>query len=205
LARPDASTLVLMGGGEQARHHIHAISTVRTLDRIIVWGRSPDRLKAFAGDMAEEGFTVEPETDAEKAVQQADILCTVTSSTQPILKGAWLTPGTHVNLVGAAVRTSAEADTDVVTAGAFYIDYLPSALDQAGELLAAMEAGVFQAEDMAGEIGDVVRGNKPGRAGPDQITVYKSLGVAAQDLAGARGALDAAKEKGLGIEIPWEG
>jgi len=130
-------------------------------------------------------------------------LCTVTSSTQPILKGEWLKPGVHVNLVGAAVRTSAEADIEVVKRSRFYVDYQPSALEQAGELVNAMEAGVVTADHIAGEIGAVLNGEAPGRVSGEEITVYKSLGVAAQDLAAGMAAAENAKARNIGIAVDW--
>ncbi|MBT6959959.1 MAG: ornithine cyclodeaminase, partial [Rhodospirillaceae bacterium] len=125
------------------------------------------------------------------------------SSTQPILKGAWLKPGVHVNLVGAAVRASAEADIEVVKRSRFYVDYLPSALEQAGELVNAIEAGVITASHVVGEIGAVLNGDASGRTSDDEITVYKSLGVAAQDLAAGMAAAENAKANDFGTAVDW--
>lgn len=139
LARADAASVTFIGCGEEARHHIQAILPVRPIKKIIIWGRNVARAEAFAAEQdLPSGVTIEVEPDIEKAATEAEILCTVTSSTQPILKGAWLHPGVHVNLVGAAVRASAEADIDVVKRSRFYVDYLPSALEQAGELVNAI-------------------------------------------------------------------
>lgn len=204
LARSDVSTLCLMGCGEEAHHHIRAILEVRPLKRIIVWGRNPAKAEAFASEQdVPLGVSIEVEPKAASAVGQADIVCTVTSSPEPILKGEWLKPGTHVNLVGAAVRASAEADHDVVRCSRFYVDYLPSALGQAGELVNAIEAGVVTADHVAGEIGQVLLGEVAGRTSDQDITVYKSLGVSAQDLAAGLRAANQSLEHGIGVDVDW--
>jgi ornithine cyclodeaminase len=205
LARENAETLTLLGCGEEAQHHLKAMLAVRPLKKIIVWGRSVERAQAFV-DAQNLPATVQIEVaaDAETAVAAADIICTVTSATSPILKGEWLTPGTHVNLVGAALRTSAEADTEVVKRSRFYIDYRISAMAQAGELLNAIEQGAITQEHIIGEIGEVLAGQKPGRQSATDITVYKSLGVAAQDLAAASCALNNALKLNTGVSIDWQ-
>ncbi len=203
-ARKDATSLTLFGAGEEARHHIQAILSVRPIERIIVWARNADRAQAFADEQElPDGVSISVEPDAETAAREAEILCTVTSSPEPILKGAWLSPGVHVNLVGAAVRAAAEADTEVVTRSKFFVDYIPSAVEQAGELVNAIEAGLVTADHIAGEIGAVLSGDVPGRQSDADITVYKSLGVAAQDLAAAVAAAKTAGDKGIGVEVDW--
>lgn len=205
LARPDADTLTLIGCGEEAHHHIHAIAAVKDLKKIILWNRSPERASSLASEhpLANDiPFEIEP--DLEKAVTEAEILCTLTSATEPFVKGEWLSPGVHVNLVGAAVRTSAEADTQVVARSRFYIDYLPSALAQAGELLNAIEEGTVNEDHIAGEIGAVLDGEAPARQTPEDITVYKSLGVAAQDLAAGYRAFQCAQDGSIGAFVEWQ-
>ncbi|MGY8962689.1 MAG: ornithine cyclodeaminase family protein [Rhodospirillales bacterium] len=204
LAREDAASVTFIGCGEEARHHIQAILPVRPIKKITVWGRNLNRARAFsAAQDLPLGVTIEVESDLETAVREAEILCTVTSSTQPILKGSWLQSGVHVNLVGAAVRTSTEADLDVVKCSRFYVDYLPSALEQAGELVNAIEAGVVTPGHVVGEIGGVLNGDVPGRASAQEITVYKSLGVAAQDLAAGVAAAKNAEAGNIGTSVEW--
>lgn len=204
LARADAASLTFMGAGEEARHHIQAILPLRPIKKIIVWGRNVERAQKFCdAQNLPEGVSIEVEPDAEKAASEAEILCTVTSSPEPILKGAWLRPGVHVNLVGAAVRASAEADIDVVSRTRFYVDFLPSALEQAGELVNAMEAGVVTADHVVGEIGAVLNGHAPGRTSAEEMTVYKSLGVAAQDLAAGMAAAKNAEAGNIGVSLDW--
>ncbi len=204
LARQDATSLTFIGCGEEARHHIQAILPVRPIKKITLWGRNAERAATFASEQnIPSDVSIHVEPDIEKATREADILCTVTSSMQPILKGQWLQPGVHVNLVGAAVRASAEADIEVVKRSRFYVDYQPSAIEQAGELVNAIEAGVVSEGHIVGEIGAVLNGDAPGRRTDDEITVYKSLGVSAQDLAAGMAAAENAKSKNIGVAVDW--
>ena len=204
LARNDASTLAVLGHGEQARHHIKALLHVRPIKRILIWGRSFEKASAFVQSLGlGETIDIAAERDAATAVSRADIVCTVTSATTPIIEGAWLEDGTHVNLVGAAVRTSAEADVDVITRSKFYVDYRESALAQAGELLNAIETGKVSDRHIAGEIGEVLLSQAKGRESDKEITVYKSLGVSAQDLAASLHAWQSAKAGGHGTTVDW--
>ena len=184
LARPDADTLAVLGLGRQAMGHIAAMARVRPLTTVRVWGREPGRAQAFAERAAQEtGLAVQAMGDAERAVAEAAIVCTVTGATDPILKGVWLAPGTHVNLVGSSGPGQAEADAAVVTRSRFIVDHREHVLAHGGEFLRAKQAGVVDDGVIAAEIGEVFAGTKPGRTSADQITVYKSLGHAAQDLA----------------------
>lgn len=205
LARRDADSLGIVGCGEEAWHHALAIPQVREIETIRIWGRNLNRARDLAARLDEYGAAgaVVAVEDLSLLVADSDIVCTVTSATKPVLQGRWLQPGVHVNLVGAAVATSAEADTEVVTRSRFYTDYRPSAMDQAGELLEAIEQGLVTEDHIVGEIGEVLAGEAPGRETKESMTVYKSLGVAAQDFAAGLAAYEFAKQKGLGIEVPW--
>ncbi len=184
LARPDADSLALLGLGRQALGHIEAIAQVRPLRQVIVWGRDPARAAAFARHAGWlTGLPVRAEPEAERAVAQADIVCTVTAATDPILQGAWVAPGTHVNLVGSSGPGQAEADAALVATARFIADHREHVLVHGGEFLRARAAGVVTDAHIAAEIGEVYAGTAPGRTDPDQITVYKSLGHAVQDLA----------------------
>ena len=202
LARRDASRLLILGCGEQAHRHITALRCVRDLQRVTVWGRSAERAAQFARDTeAREGIAVEVCTDPAAALAEADLVCTVTASPEPLLYGADIAPGTHLNLVGAAVPTSREVDTDCVARSRYFVDYRPATLAAAGELLTAIEEGVVDQSHIVAEIGEVAAGQHPGRETDSEITVYKSLGVAAQDLAAAQLLYARALEQGLGAEI----
>jgi ornithine cyclodeaminase len=190
LARPDARRLALLGYGEQAQTHLKAIGKVRRLETVTVWGRSPERAQAFAERLrAEAGVAVEVATSAQAAVAQADIVCTVTPAAEPILKGAWLAPGAHVNLVGSSFAGPAEVDSDLVVRSRFIADHREGVLKQGAEFLIAKAAGLVGDEHVAGEIGEVLSGKIPGRQSPDQITVYKSLGHIVQDLVSVQALL----------------
>lgn len=193
LARPDARTLAVLGTGEQARRHIEAMRLVRSIDQVRVWGRDAERARAFAAANGAEAVAT-----AEAAVSNVDIVCTTTSAAEPILEGCWLQPGAHVNLVGSAIPTTAEADVELVARGAFYVDYREAALAQAGELRRAIEAGAVTEGHIRGEIGEVLIERVSGRQSEQEITVYKSLGVTAQDLAAGHLALSLAREQRAG-------
>ncbi|MEM7569995.1 MAG: ornithine cyclodeaminase family protein [Pseudomonadota bacterium] len=205
LARADAKTVLFMGHGEEAEHHVHALLAVRPFERFLIWGRSEERAQAFADTMAAQapGATFVAVQDAEAAAADADVICTLTSSPKPIFKGAWLKPGVHINMVGAAVATSAEVDTETVVRSRWYTDYTPSLNAQAGEWITALEVGAVEDSHLIGELGAVLAGDAPGRQSDADITAYKSLGVTAQDLCGAKAALAAAEAADIGQIIDW--
>jgi ornithine cyclodeaminase len=198
LARPDATRLAIIGTGEQARRHVTAMAAVRPIAHVTVWGRSAAHALAFAARL---DLPATAAASVKSAVADADIVCTTTPAAEPILFGASLRPGTHVNLVGSAIPTTAEADIGLVSMSEFYVDYREAALAQAGELRNAIAAGVVGPGHIRGEIGEVLLGTAPGRSCADAITVYKSLGVTAQDLAAAAVVLRAARAAGVGQEI----
>jgi ornithine cyclodeaminase/alanine dehydrogenase-like protein (mu-crystallin family) len=186
LARTDASRLAILGYGEQAATHARAISTVRPLQAITIWGRSPQRAQAFVARMAGElAITVAAAPSAEAAVAEADIICTVTASPTPILKGAWVRPGAHVNIVGSSYAGPAEVDDDLVARSRFFVDSREGVMAQGAEFLNARKAGVIGDDHIIGEIGEVLAGKVHGRRSPGDITAYKSLGHIVQDLASA--------------------
>jgi ornithine cyclodeaminase/alanine dehydrogenase-like protein (mu-crystallin family) len=186
LARDNAHRLAILGYGEQAATHARAISKVREIRQIGVWGRSPERAERFAARMsAELGLPVSAAADVEGLVADADIVCTVTSAREPILKGAWVRPGTHLNLVGSSGPGPVEVDNDLVVHARFIADSREGVLRQGAEFLKAKEAGLIGDDHIAGEIGEVLAGAVAGRTSDAQITAYKSLGHVVQDLASA--------------------
>ena len=190
LARPEARRLAILGCGEQAEAHVPAIAKVRELERVTVWGRSLDRAQAFAARMqAAVGVETVAVASGEQAVADSDIICTVSASPEPILKGAWVAPGTHVNLVGSSFAGPVEVDHDLVVRARFIADYREGVLKQGAEFLKAKEAGLVDDSHVVGEIGQVLAGTLPGRQSADQVTVYKSLGHIVQDLAAVRALL----------------
>jgi ornithine cyclodeaminase/alanine dehydrogenase-like protein (mu-crystallin family) len=184
LARKDAGRLAILGYGEQAATHARAISKVRGLESITIWGRSRERARSFADRMkAELAVTVASAGTVEEAVAEADIICTVTSAAEPILKGAWVRPGTHVNLVGSSHAGPAEVDNDLVVRSRFIADSREGVLAQGAEFLRAKAAGLIGDDHIVAEIGQVLAAEVEGRRSSMEITVYKSLGHIVQDLA----------------------
>ncbi len=202
LAREDATRLAIIGTGEQAMRHVAAMLAVRTIKQISVWGRDAQRAKSFADKVAScSGLLVSVHGDVADAVERADIICTATSAKTPVLLGADLRPGQHINLVGSAIPTTAEVDDEAVARSRYYVDYRPAALAAAGELLGAIESGCLDESHIVGEIGEVVSGTVPGRRSDEEITIYKSLGVASQDLAAAYAVWELAVADTSGIEV----
>jgi len=184
LARPDARVLAVFGTGTQAEHHIRALATIRPWSRIWLWGRSADTAAALAPRLSVElGLPIGVALDPAAAAGAADVICTVSGAAQPIVHGAWVRPGTHVNVVGSSFLGPVEVDTCLVAAARYIADYRPGVLAQGSELAIAREAGVVDDTHVVGEIGEVFAGTLPGRQHADQITLYKSLGHVVQDLA----------------------
>jgi len=186
LARKDSRRLTILGYGEQAATHARAIAKVRNIESIIVWGRSPERAQAFAQAMQSElAVPIATAESVEKAVAQADLICTVTAAQEPILKGSWVKPGTHLNVVGSGHAGPAEIDNDLVVRSRFIADSREGVLRQGAEFLRAKQAGLINDDHIAGEIGQVLSGAVEGRRTAQEITVYKSLGHVVQDLSTA--------------------
>lgn len=204
LARPDASSLAILGAGEQASSHLAAMLAVRQLRRIRVWSRDPDKAAAFAkAEGAKHGVTIEVASTVQEAVRQAEIICTVTKAREPILFGEWIEPGTHLNVVGSSVATTAEIDIPAVVKSRFFVDYRSSTITEGGDYLRALRAGAITPEHILAEIGEVANGSKAGRTSPHDVTLYKSLGIAPQDLASAHYVLQKARQRGMGQVIDF--
>lgn len=186
LARSDASRLTVLGYGEQAEGHVHALAEVRPLTDVVVWGRDGARATAFATRMAAEtGLPVTSVATVEAAVDGADIVCTCTNAAEPILLGRWLGKGAHLNLVGSSLAGPVEVDDDLVAMSRFIADSRAGVLAQGSEFRRAKASGRIGDDHIVGEIGEVLAGLVPGRQNDDQVTAYKSLGHVVQDLAAA--------------------
>jgi ornithine cyclodeaminase len=201
LARPDSHHLAILGTGEQARRHIEAMAAVRPISQIRIWGRNARNAEALAATLRNADMPAIVAATVAEAVADADIICTTTAAATPILHGQHVRPGTHVNLVGSAIPTTAEADTALVAMSQFYGDYRAATLAQAGEFRNAIAAGLITADHLIGEIGELILGRIPCRQDDTAITLYKSLGVTAQDLTAADAILEAARADGMGHEI----
>jgi len=184
LARADAAILAVFGTGVQAEAHLRALPLVRPFREILIWGRSTQRTRAFAEEMSKQlGRTITAISDGQEAAARADVICTVTSSAEPVLLSEWVRPGTHVNLVGSSYLGPVEVNSALVARARYIADYRPGVLAQAAELAVAREAGLIDDTHVIGEIGDVLAGRITGRENDSQVTIYKSLGHVAQDLA----------------------
>ena len=204
LARADAGDLALLGSGVQARTHLEAMRCVRPLRRVRVWSRNDAHAREFAEREAQRaGIPIEVTRSAEAAVKGADLICTTTAATEPILQGEWLSPGAHVNAVGSSFANHRELDATAVKRARLYTDCRESASNEAGDFLIAKREGAFGDEHLLGELGEVLLGRVPGRRSPDDITLYKSLGVAVEDLAAASFLLQRAAETNCGSLIDW--
>lgn len=198
LARPEASVLAILGAGEQAAAHIPALMAVRRFKKIVIWARRREQADALAASLQVPAELVVA-SSVQEAVAAADVVCTLTSSREPILQGEWLAPGAHINLVGSSSADAREADDAVVQRSRFFVDYIPSTLDQAGDFLHAKNAGLVDDSHIVAELGAVLEGTAEGRRHAEEITVYKSLGIAAQDVVTAREVYRAACAGNLGV------
>jgi ornithine cyclodeaminase len=185
LARRDATTLGLFGYGVQATSHLEAICAVRKIEEVRVWGRSIERSREFASQHSRHGSPRILAVEDPSAAGGCDVVCTITGSTEPVILGKWVKPGAHVNLVGAHTPTAREADTALIKAARVYVDSLESGFSEAGDFLLPIQEGAIARSHVLGELGAVLAGRVTGRTSRDDITVYKSLGIVAQDLVAA--------------------
>lgn len=201
LSRPDASSLAMIGYGEQAARHIEAIALVRPIRRVHVWGRDLQKAKLFAKIQSDKGFPTTAFATAREAVEGADIVCTVTSAKYPVLEGRWISDGTHINAVGASIAALKELDADCVLRSSIWVDYMPMAMSSASDLFEPLADGRLAPEKIIGEIGAALNGEVRGRRDQSETTLYRSLGVPAQDIELANFIYQKAKDLGLGVEV----
>jgi ornithine cyclodeaminase len=202
LAREDARTLAIIGSGVQARSHLEAIARVRDLVEVRVWSRKVahvEKLIAEVGPHSESRFVAAD--SAKAAVADADIIALVTSATQPVVQSEWIADGTHVCAVGACRPTQREMDGALVARGDLYVDSREAALVEAGDIVLAITDGAISDEHIKAELGEVVSGKVPGRASADRVTIFKSLGLAVEDVAAAHLVYERARARGIGTEL----
>ncbi|MFN4143781.1 ornithine cyclodeaminase family protein [Aestuariivirga sp.] len=185
LARADAATLTVIGAGALAPHFVLAHAAVRPVKRVFVHGRTLAKAETLAAELAHHGFEAHSVTDLEHAVRQSDIVSCVTTSTEPIVRGEWLKPGTHVDLAGAFKPSMRETDAEVVARASVFVDTRDGALAEAGDLLQARDEGKFDFADIRGDLFELCQGTAKGRQSADEITLFKSAGTAIEDLATA--------------------
>lgn len=199
LAREDAGDLAILGSGVQAVTHLAAMRAVRTLRRVRVWSRSPASAKKFADASP---IPVEVMPTAQAAALGADLICTTTAAREPILEGAWLAPGAHINAVGACFATTRELDAAAVARSRLIVDRKESALAESGDFLLARAEGAIGDDHILGELGAVLLGDLTGRRTADEVTLFKSLGIAVEDLAAAHYVYRQAVAHGAGVSVP---
>ncbi|MDQ7819778.1 MAG: ornithine cyclodeaminase family protein [Armatimonadota bacterium] len=202
LARPQAAVLAILGAGVQARSHLEALRLVRPIREVRVWSRTSARAAALAEEAREKlGVAARACATAEEAVRGADLIVTATSSPTPVLAGAWVAPGAHITSVGAARPDWRELDTEAVRRARVFVDSRAGALAESGDLLIPMREGALSADHIAGEVGEVLAGRVPGRTADEEITLFKSLGMAVEDVAAAHLVYTRARQRGVGEEI----
>ncbi len=205
LARADAQVLGILGAGVQARSHLEALRIVRPLRRVRVWSRTVAHAESFAREMEERvRLPVQVCATAEEAVRGAALIVTATSSPAPVLQGRWVAAGTHINAVGAPRPDWRELDTDTVTRARVFVDSRAGALVESGDVLVPIREGAITDAHIRGEIGEVLAGTVEGRRTPEEITLFKSLGMAVEDVATARYVYERARARGLGRTIELE-
>ncbi len=206
LAREDAKELALLGAGVLAMTHLDAVKCVRDIQRVRVWTRSGDRAKDFAARAAKQfGVEVVVAESARAAVEGADVVCTITASRTPVLEGAWLSPGAHVNAVGASISTARELDTAAVVKSRLFVDRRESTLAEAGDFLVPRGEGAVTDAHIRGELGDLLANSVKGRVHRDDITLFKSLGLAVEDVAALRHIHTKALAGGAGARVSLGG
>ena len=201
LARQDARTHGIFGTGVQAVTHIDAVACARGIEAILVWGRDPDKTRDFARRQSERMQVDVAATEDPAEAAGCDVVSTVTASSEPILRGDWLQPGCHLNLVGVHTPQAREADTRAIERSRVYVDLMESAMNEAGDILIPIGEGAIDRTHILGEIGQVLAGDVPGRTGDTEITLYKSLGIVAQDLFAAAHIYARALEDDAGVEV----
>ncbi len=185
LARHDASIMTLVGAGALGPHFVRAHAAVRPVTRVFIYSRTHEKAEALAAELRQDGFEAQATADLETAVRQSDIVSCVTTSTAPIVRGAWLKPGAHVDLAGAFKPTMRETDGETVARSSVYVDTRHGAEVEAGDLLQARDEGKFDFANIRGDLFELCRGAVKGRASQEEITLFKSAGTAIEDLATA--------------------
>jgi alanine dehydrogenase len=202
LAKADAGVLAIIGSGVQARSHLEAFARARRLTQVRVWSPSPERREQFVREMRSQvEAPIAAATSGQEAVDGADLIALVTASREPVLRNDWVADGAHVCAVGACRPDQREMDTALVTRGRVFVDSRAGALAEAGDIVLPIAEGAFDASAIAGELGELAAGRIAGRASDDEVTIFKSLGMAVEDVAAAHLAYRRATERGVGREF----
>lgn len=206
LARPDSTTLGLVGAGALAVAHVEAMLAVLPIDTVMVWSRSSATVEAFRTKVSHQPVTVLAASSVQEVVEGADVLCTLTPSVDPLVRGEWLRAGGHINAVGARPRpTHREIDSAGIARSSLFVDSIATATEKSGDLLMAVGEGVISLDHIQGELGRVIAGQIPGRRSETEITLFDSVGIGMQDVAIGRLLYDAALQQGLGLDVNMAG
>jgi ornithine cyclodeaminase len=204
LAREDAGDLAIIGAGVQATTHLEAMACVRSIKRARVSSRRMDNARRFVEAMQQRfDFSIEAVETVEAAVRGADLIVTATSSREPVIRREWVAEGAHLNVVGASIPAAREVDSATMAAASLFVDRRESTLNESGDYLIALREGAIGPDHIRAEIGDLLVGDKPGRASAAEITLFKSLGLAVEDLASAQYLYRKAKEQHVGTEVDY--
>jgi ornithine cyclodeaminase len=204
LARPESASVAILGSGVQARTQLEAVCTVREIERAWIFSLDQQGMKDFVDQLAGRGpipSDLRLAKDAAQAVSQADIICAATTSSTPVFDGSSVQPGTHINAVGAFTPEMQEIDSETVKKALIVVDSSQAALAESGDLIIPLQQGEISQDWIKAELGEIVNGDHPGRSSPDQVTLFKSVGVAVQDAAAAALALAGAQAANLGSTV----
>jgi alanine dehydrogenase len=202
LAREEARVAAIFGAGAQGRTQLEAVCAVRSIEEAWIYDVERERARAYAAEMGERmGLTTSVAKTPAEAVRQADVICTATTSSQPVFAAGDVRPGTHINAVGAYTPEMQEIPPQTVLRAKVVIDHHEAALAEAGDLLIPMGRGLMTSDHIYAELGEIVAGHRPGRESADEITLFKSVGVAVQDVAAAGAVLQAARKMDLGTTL----
>lgn len=204
LAREDAHELAIVGAGVQARTHLAAMSCVRSIERCRIASRTIEHARQLVDEMSDRfPFPLAAVETVEQALADADLIVTATNAKEPVLKREWISPGVHLNVVGSSSPKSREVDTATMAAAALFVDRRESTLNEAGDYLFAASEGAIGPDHIRAELGELLTGSKRGRTSPDEITLFKSLGLAVEDLAAAAYLYKKAKELNAGTWVEF--
>jgi ornithine cyclodeaminase/alanine dehydrogenase-like protein (mu-crystallin family) len=205
LAREDACDLAIVGAGVQARTHLVAMAEVRSIKRCRVVSRNVEHARVLADELrGRVAFAIEPVESVAAAVEGADLIATVTNAKEPVVRREWISTGAHLNVVGSSTPAAREVDTATMAASALFVDRRESTLNEAGDYLFAMREGAIGPEHIRAELGEILTGSKPGRTSREEITLFKSLGLAVEDLAAANYLYRKAKESNAGVWVEFD-
>jgi ornithine cyclodeaminase/alanine dehydrogenase-like protein (mu-crystallin family) len=198
LARPESKRVAIIGSGVQGRSHVEAMRSVLRDADVVIWSRSPEHALRLA---AATGCSVA--SSIESAMEGADVVCTTTSSREPIVTRAMLAPGMHLNVVGSSIAAAREFTGEAVAATSLFVDRRESTLNESGDYLGAVREAGIGPDHILAELGEILIGAHTGRSSSKEITMFKSLGIAVEDLAAALLCIDRARERGIGSEVEW--